>query len=350
VTAASELPPEVALSLALALVASSNAPVLLLDGALTIVAASASFCHAFQIDPTECSNRPLSELGAGEWNRPQLISLLKATSDGHADIAAYEMDLERAGRPKRCVVINAKKLSYGGADEIRLLVAITDVTEARLSDKLLEQLLQEKNTLLAEIQHRVANSLQIIASVLLQNARSVQSEETRRHLYDAHNRVMSVATLQQQLAISGTAEVQLRPYLTDLCRTIGASMIHDRSRISLEVRADSSVTGANVSVSLGLIVTELVINALKHAFPGQRPGKISVDYRSSGLDWTLVVGDDGVGMPTSAKNGNAGLGTSIVNALANQLKAKVRVADGRPGAIISIAHTENALEPDVAPI
>ena len=72
-------------------------------------------------------------------------------------------------------------------------LAVADVTAARAADKLKDDLLREKAILLQEVQHRVANSLQIIASVLLQSARKVQSEETRGHLKDAHNRVMSVA-------------------------------------------------------------------------------------------------------------------------------------------------------------
>src|SRR3546814_18014176 len=73
--------------------------------------------------------------------------------------------------------------------------------------------------LLQELQHRVANSLQIIASVLMQSARRVQSEEARGHLHDAHNRVMSIATLQQQLAASRLGDVELRGYFTQLCES-----------------------------------------------------------------------------------------------------------------------------------
>ena len=82
-------------------------------------------------------------------------------------------------------------------------MAIVDITEARIAEKLKDDLLREKAIQLQEVQHRVANSLQIIASVLMQSARRVQSEETRSHLYNAQQRVLSMATLQKQLAASG---------------------------------------------------------------------------------------------------------------------------------------------------
>ena len=86
-------------------------------------------------------------------------------------------------------------------------------------------------------------------------------------------------------------------------------MIRDHNQLSLDVTVDDTVTGADVSVSLGLIVTELVINALKHAFPEDRGGKIKVDYHSHGPNWALSVADNGVGMPTGAASAKPGLGT-----------------------------------------
>jgi two-component sensor histidine kinase len=91
-------------------------------------------------------------------------------------------------------------------------------------------------------------------------------------------------------------------------------------------------------VSLGLIVTELVINALKHAFPGDDPiGKITVAYLAEGTAWTLSVSDNGIGIPAGG-SARPGLGTGIVEALSRQLDAKVRVADAAPGTRVSIVH------------
>ena len=329
---------EAADSLALAVIASSNAPVLLLDGDLAVIAASRSFCAAFDIDPAGIAGRQLAELGAGEWRIPQLASLLRATAAGSADIDCYEMDLVRPGQPSRRLIINARKLDYFDGGNARLVLTASDVTEERISDKLKDDLLREKAILLQELQHRVANSLQIIASVLMQSGRKVQSEEARGHLRDARNRVMSIATMQKQLAVSQLGEVALRHYFTELCASIGASMIGDHNQLKLSVNVDDSVIGADESVSLGLIVTELVINAIKHAFPRHRKGEILVDYRSNGTAWTLSVRDTGIGMPKDQASAKPGLGTGIVEALAKQLGASVRNEPGRPGTLVSIVH------------
>ena len=108
--------PFVANTLALAIVKSSAAPVLLLDGSLTALAASTSFCRTFQLQANAIVNRPLAHIGAGEWNVPQLDALLKATSSGFSSIQDYEMDFARKGKPLRRLMINATKLDYADGD------------------------------------------------------------------------------------------------------------------------------------------------------------------------------------------------------------------------------------------
>jgi two-component sensor histidine kinase len=340
--------PPVEAASTLAVIASSNEPLLFLSRDLLVIAARASFCRSFGIDLALLQGRPLSEIGDGEWAAPQLRSLLSATASGSAEVEAYDFDFARTGLPTRHLLLNARKLVDGDADQVRLLLAITDVSEARAQAKLHEDLIREKAVLLQEVQHRIANSLQIIASVLMQSARKVQSEEARGYLTDAHHRVMSIAAVQRQLAETQLGEVALQPYLVQLCDSLAASMIHDPSRLSIKVAVDNSKVAAHASVALGLIVTELVINTLKHAFPAGRDGTITVDYHSSGSDWSLSVTDDGVGMPTGENVAKAGLGTGIVEALARQLTGDIRVTDAGPGTSVWIGHAEAAQVPAAA--
>lgn len=332
--------PEHADNMSIALISSSFSPLVLMNEDLTIIAASKSFCLAFDVDCTGAAGKKLADLGQGEWNVRQLDSLLRATVAGEAAVDVYEMDLVRAGKETQCLLINAHTLDYFEAESIRVVLAITDVTSQRLADKVRDDLVREKQLLLHEIHHRVANSLQIIASVLLQSARKVQSSETREHLRDAHNRVMSIAILQKHLSSTEIDDVGLRYYFKDLCASIGASMIGDSGRLVLTTEVDDSIVDSDTSVSLGLVVTELVINALKHAFPGRpQQGTIKVGFKSEGAAWTLVVADDGIGMPKNENDRKPGLGTGIVEALANQMGATVMISDQAPGTKVSVVRT-----------
>lgn len=200
------------------------------------------------------------------------------------------------------------------------------------------ELLYPNDVLLKEVQHRVANSLQIIASILMLKARAVQSEEARLHLQDAYHRILSVATVQRHLQAAEPGErIELGPHLTRLCDTLSASMIGDTRSTSLKVQADAGTALAGDVMSIGLIITELVINALKYAFPNGDGGEILVRYETDGTDWRLSVSDNGVGI---RKNGHAhtGLGTGIVEALATQIDARVEIGSGPQGTTVSITH------------
>lgn len=343
--------PDPVTNLAEAMVVNSSTPLIMLDENLTIIAASLSFCRAFGVDCETLPDSSILAMGEGEWDVARLKSLLRATSLGGTDIDGYEMLLPATkGHTERSLKLSAHRLDYDGAPAVRLLLTVVDTTEAKAAKRDLEALIANNVMLMQELQHRVANSLQIIASVLMQSARRVSNDETRKHLQMAQNRVLSIATIQRQLAQSGAAEVKLRPYLEQLCESIGISMIADPDILTIDVDVvDVSVSSAS-SVSLGLIVTELVINALKHAYPMDQGGTIKVRYKTNGRGWTLEVEDDGVGMPVLDKpRAVAGLGTSIVDALARQLQARIVIADAGPGTRICIRH-EDAGNPGTEPM
>lgn len=324
----------------LAVIALSNEPLIFLSEELRVIASSASFCTTFDLTPAKVTGQLLSEIGEGEWNIQQVISLLSATASGLASVEMYETTLVRPNQPPRQLIVNAHRLADEDGQHVRLLVAINDVTVARAEAVEKENLIREKEVLLREVQHRVANSLQIIASVLMQSARRVQSIEARGHLRDAHSRVMSIATVQRLLAASTLDDVDIGVYLRQLCQSLAASMISEANRLRIVVSADGTKLAANLSVSLGLVVTELVINSLKHAFSEAATGCIEVSFHSTaGGGWTLSVSDNGSGMPSGLASATAGLGSSIIRALAQQLAGEVSITDNRPGTQVTIIHS-----------
>src|SRR6185436_4844483 len=158
---------------------------------------------------------------------------------------------------RRIMLLDARKVFYESNGHTNLLLAIDDVTERRVAERELQHLLLQKELLLEEMQHRIANSLQIIASILMLKASTVQSEETRLHLQDAHKRVISVAAVQQHLHASARGDpIAIGPYLSKLCETLAQSMIGESRPVSMEVVAGAGTVSSRDAVSIGLIVTE----------------------------------------------------------------------------------------------
>ena len=339
-------------ALAEAIVDTLREPLLVLDKDLRVVAASRSFYLTFKVNRQDVQGRPIYALGDGQWNIPSLRLLLEEILPQHTVMEAYQVEHDFLQIGQRTMLLNARAVFHESNTQTLILLAIEDVTERRNAERAAAELLKQTEILLLEMQHRVANSLQIIASILLLKARNVQSEETRRHLQEAHQRVMSVASVQQQLRASGRGDrIEIAPYLSRLCETLAASMIGETRSVALRVQVEGGTASSTEAVSIGLIVTELVINALKHAFPDDRAGDlIVVSYDAAEKGWRLAVSDNGTGKPEGAPVKTVpGLGTSIVEALAKQLDAHVAISMTPQGRAVSITQgTFQSLPPSAA--
>jgi two-component sensor histidine kinase len=335
-------------SLAQIIVDTVREPLLVLDADLKILVASTSFHRSFQLGLDEVEAKSLFALDAGAWDIPALHLLLERSLADHAVVAGFEVihDFPRIG--PRVMLLHARKVLDEGNTPRMIVLGFEDVTERRAieqeKDRLLkhtDDLVHQKEMLLEEMQHRIVNSLQIIASILMLKARAVTSEETRQHLQDAHRRVMSVAAVQKHLHGSGHAElIAVGPYLTKLCESLAGSMVGEDRSVTLNVVADAGMLISSDAVSVGLIVTELVINAVKYAFPDPATlAVVTVRYEVNRADWKLSVFDNGVGRAEGGIAGpKGGLGTSLVNALAHQLDAVVHSTSSAAGMSVSITH------------
>jgi two-component sensor histidine kinase len=328
-------------TLAQAIVDTVREPLLVLDQDLRVVAASRSFLTSFDVSSEVTLGRLVYELGEGEWNIPALRHLLERIVPEHNVMEDFEVEhvFPRIGH--RTLLLTARKVFYEGNSHTTLLLCFYDISGRRASERALEALLVQKDLLLAEMSHRVANSLQIIASILLLKAKTVRSEESRLHLEDAHRRVLSVASVQQHLQAYGLGhEISIASYLGTLCETLSASMISGNRPVALRVVSGEGHASSSTAVSLGLIVTELVMNALKHAFSEDtKTAEIVVGYETDKADWKLTVSDNGRGLPKRRRSQTKiGLGTHLVEALAKQLDAQVKIDSTRTGTTVSIVH------------
>ena len=331
-------------ALAQAIVDTIREPLLVLDKELRVVAASRSFYLTFRVNREETQGQLLYSLGDGQWDIPALRTLLEKIVPEHALLDDFQVEQKFPNIGQRTMLLNARKVFYEDNAHTTVLLTIEDITERKAAERELQGLFRQKELLLEEMQHRIANNLQIISSIIMLKARTVQSPETRLHLEDAHKRVMSVAAVQRHLQVSARGElIEVATYLSKLCATLAQSMIGDSGHVTIEVKAAEGSVSSSDAVSIGLIVTEAVINALKHAFAkDEKDGRIIVTYEVTGTDWKLSIADNGMGKPSS-DSPRVGLGTSIVNALASQLDAHVDVRTGQGGTIVSILHAATTL-------
>jgi two-component sensor histidine kinase len=328
-------------ALAQAIVDTVREPVIVLDEELRVIAASRSFYSAFNVAPEHTQGRLLYALGDGQWDIPKLRVLLEKIIPERGTMEDYEVEHEFPALGNRTMRLNARQVFYEGGAGTTILLGIEDITERRAIEREKDELLVQKDILLEEMQHRVANSLQIVASIILMKARTVESEETRLHLRDAHSRVLSVVAVQRQLHVVGDGHsVEVAPYLVKLCESLAASMIGNLRPISLRVVGGAGSATSRQAESIGLIVTELVMNCLKHAFADEKAtGQITVAYETSGTNWKLSVSDNGMGRPDGVfAQAKSGLGTGIVKALSHQLGAQVETVSGPQGTTVSITH------------
>ena len=333
-------------ALALAIVDTLPEPFLVLDDSLQLLAGSRCFYEIFGEGPSDGARTSLFDLSEGQWNIPGLRQLLAAVVDDGTSLEAFEFERDFANVGKLTLNLSALPIRDQHGLAPMILVSIKDITARRVAEqekqKLLEhteELLEQQRTLLREMEHRIANSLQIIASILLLKAGAVKSEETKNELRAAHQRVMSVAAVQSHLhASQGIEQIEMGPYLTKLSSGLASSMVDPRESIDISVIADRGTLPTSHAVSIGLIVTELIINSVKYAFPDvHASAHVQVIFEMAKADWKLTVADNGRGRRQADNvNASTGLGTALVAALAKQLKAQVSETSSRKGMAVTV--------------
>lgn len=195
-----------------------------------------------------------------------------------------------------------------------------DVTE-------MKRALDDKDVLLREVHHRVRNNMQLITALLDMQAHGATEQETRDRLNEAASRIRSIALVQEQLHGTDTPSgVDLGDYLRSLATAVAGL----QGRLAVEVEADAIPLPLDRAVPIGLIVNELLTNALKHAFPGGRPGTVRVEARrEEGGAVTILVADDGIGLAGAMlEDRPRSLGYRLIRRLATQADATIHLDPG----------------------
>ncbi len=198
----------------------------------------------------------------------------------------------------------------------------------------LEKLAAQQAVLLREVNHRVANSLQLISSLIELQGRRAAAPEAREMLQRAAERVEAVSLVHRRLYTSNDVQfVEMDHYLAGLVEELRRATDAGETGHSIELTAEPMRVETDKAVPIGLIVNELVTNALKYAYPTGKGGSIRVALTRTGTDaLRLVVEDDGIGLPDQPQTTRgSGLGSTIVSAMAKSVRAAVALDRTHPG-------------------
>ena len=184
---------------------------------------------------------------------------------------------------------------------------------------------------LKEIDHRTANNYQTVIALILAQAKQATDPAVKDALQHVAGRIRAIADASKKLALSSETldEVRVAEHLRDLCAQIEQGL--GRPGVELVCDLEDIAMRADQTVCISILVNELVTNALKHAFPADRPGVIRVSLARDGRHTEVVVADDGVGMDRAASSRGTGLGTQLIATFARQLDADYKVTTGGEG-------------------
>jgi two-component sensor histidine kinase len=233
------------------------------------------------------------------------------------------------------MLLNARRVHRAGDQTKEILLAIEDVTERR-------RLEHEREThariavLLQELTHRVKNSLQIIVSMISLEARSQKTREGKIALESVSHRIAALGRLYAALGETGSVEeVDAATYLEALCRDLIESVQKENAiSIALKTDIERERLSADRAIPLGLIVNELVTNAVKYAFPGDSSGSILVALKRSPGELRLTIADDGKGV--DPRRTDSGAGGRLVEAFARQLGGRIERKSGSKGTTVGL--------------
>jgi two-component sensor histidine kinase len=209
--------------------------------------------------------------------------------------------------------------------------------ELRARQAQLVQHVKERDVLLQEIHHRVKNNLQVISSLISMQVRKLEPGTSREALEECQTRVLAIALIHEKLYQSKDyAGVEFAEYARSLAANVFRTLGTSRHNVTLDLAIDPIPLPIDRAIPCGLLINELITNALKHAFPGPRGGVVRVGLTRDGAELVLEVRDDGVGLPEAWNAYQMkSMGLQLVVTLTEQLRGALAV-DGRGGASFQI--------------
>jgi PAS domain S-box-containing protein len=219
-------------------------------------------------------------------------------------------------------------ISPGNNEIIGLTVSFRDISDRKIVELKIRESLQENEMLLKEIHHRVKNNMALISSLLVLQADTSDDPDITRTLQDSQSRIRSMALVHEKLyQAENLSKIDFPEYIKSLAMHISQLKGVNSNKASLIIRAENISLGIDLAIPCGLVINELLTNAFKYAFPGDKTGEILIQMRlKDNLSYELVISDNGVGLPGHIDIQNPStFGLHLVNLLNKQLAGKIEV-------------------------
>jgi PAS domain S-box-containing protein len=203
-----------------------------------------------------------------------------------------------------------------------LLLMVTDITDKLVTEKKLLETIHEKETLIKEIHHRVKNNLQLISSIIYLKLVSLRQSDIRNFLEDTRQKIRSIALIHERLLQTEKLDkVEISDYLGKLIHDLQVTYYRQDLALDIQTRLGNQMIGLDTAIICGLIVNELVTNAIKHAFNGRSKGLIVIEFvQQEENRFVLSVEDDGVSLPAHIRPGHEGsFGMQLIDVFVKQL-------------------------------
>lgn len=264
-------------------------PLVVLEDDMTVVTANKAFLTMFGITEAQAQGRRVAELGQHQWDVPALRNLMEKVLPENKPIEGFEIEDDFPGLGRRVFNLNARKISQPGNHAHRMLLVFEDITARKQRER-------DARSLTNEISHRIKNNLQIIVGLISFEAKWTAAPCVQGYK-SMQARIGAIAQLYDLISQSGLGRtVALDAYLREIAKTMSTSLLSNTSGITIEVKAEEALEiDPERAVPFGLLVNELVTNAIKHAFPDGK-GHVVLRIERVGDQIELVVADDGVGM------------------------------------------------------
>lgn len=217
------------------------------------------------------------------------------------DLSEYifpEYRIERPDGTQRWVFAKGFPIKDAGGSTIRVVGIAEDITERIHIEEQIKASLKEKETLLQEIHHRVKNNMQVINALLALQANKLEDEQIIEIFREGQNRVYAMAAVHETLHGSDSlSQIDLQTYLPKITSSVFQTYQINYDKIDLNIRIDKAPISLNQAYPLGLIINELISNAMKYAFPDDQSGEIAITVSKLDKGLELVVADNGIGLP-----------------------------------------------------